>query len=89
MGPDGGTEAEGKAREHKREYLHHISSAQGSLAELETQIEIAGRLGYCSPNEVGELGDQSAALGRQLSALRTAFERTLPPNSQELTANTR
>jgi four helix bundle protein len=38
--------AEGHAREHVKEYLHHISMAQASLAELETQLEIAKRLGY-------------------------------------------
>jgi len=29
--------AEGHSREHIKEYLHHLSVAQGSLAELETQ----------------------------------------------------
>ncbi|HEX3144767.1 MAG TPA: four helix bundle protein [Pyrinomonadaceae bacterium] len=32
--------AEGHARESTKEYLHHLSIAQASLAELETQIEI-------------------------------------------------
>src|SRR5215212_10628 len=40
--------AEGHAREHLKEYLHHLSIAQGSLAELDTQLEIARRLGYSS-----------------------------------------
>src|SRR5262245_24225321 len=34
--------AEGHGRDHLREYLHHLSMAQGSLAELDTQIEIVG-----------------------------------------------
>src|SRR5687768_10236839 len=38
--------AEGHAREHLKEYLHHLSMAQASLAELETQLEIALRLKY-------------------------------------------
>ena len=33
--------AEGHTREHLKEYLHHLSIAQASLAELETQLEIA------------------------------------------------
>ena len=33
--------AEGHTREHLKEYLHHLSMAQASLAELETQLEIA------------------------------------------------
>ena len=33
--------AEGHARESSKEYLNHLSIVQGSLAELQTQIEIA------------------------------------------------
>ena len=40
--------AEGHAREHRKEYLHHLSIAHSSLAELQTQVEIATRLDYCS-----------------------------------------
>ena len=39
--------AEGHTREHLKEYLHHVSMAQASLAEVETQLEIAARLKYC------------------------------------------
>ena len=38
--------AEGHTREHIKEYLHHLSIAQSSLAETETQLEIAARLKY-------------------------------------------
>src|SRR5215510_5282912 len=40
--------AEGHTRTHSKEYLHHLSIARGSLAELQTQLEIALRLKYCS-----------------------------------------
>lgn len=39
--------AEGKARRSEKEYHHHLSIAYGSLAELETQLQISFRLGYC------------------------------------------
>lgn len=42
--------AEGHAQEHLAEYLHHLAIARGSLAEVQTQIEIAFRLGYISPD---------------------------------------
>ena len=65
--------AEGHAREHTKEYLNHLSIAQGSLAELETQLEIAARLHYLS-TELLEAGfAQAAALGKQLYALRNAL----------------
>jgi four helix bundle protein len=41
--------AEGNSRQHIKEYLNFLSIAQGSVAELETEIEIAGRLKYLAP----------------------------------------
>ncbi|HEV7857728.1 MAG TPA: four helix bundle protein [Pyrinomonadaceae bacterium] len=61
--------AEGHTREHTKEYLHHVSIAQASLAELQTQIEMAGRLHYLLPDTVGPLLDQAISLSRQLYAL--------------------
>jgi four helix bundle protein len=38
--------AEGAARNGSKEFLHFLSIARGSLSELETQLQIAQRLGY-------------------------------------------
>lgn len=70
--------AEGHAREHLREYLHHLSMAQGSLAELETQLEIALSLEYVGADQIGALFDELRSVARQLKALRIALERKLP-----------
>lgn len=40
--------AEGAGRSSSREFLRFLSIAIGSLAELETQVEIAKRIGYLS-----------------------------------------
>jgi four helix bundle protein len=65
--------AEGHTRAHSKEYLHHVSIAQASLAELQTQIEIAVRLHYCSHEQFDHLSNQAASVSRQLYALRNAL----------------
>ncbi|MFN0074641.1 MAG: four helix bundle protein [Chloroflexota bacterium] len=40
--------AEGYARRTTRELIHFLSIADGSLAELQTQLLLASRLGYCT-----------------------------------------
>ena len=65
--------AEGHTREHSKEFLHHLSIAQASLAELETQLEIATRLKYLSPEQLEQMLQRVMPLGKQLYALRNAL----------------
>lgn len=67
--------AEGHTRAHRKEYLQHISLAQASLAELETQVEIAARLNYLTAQEKNQILEQASLLGRSLYALRNALQR--------------
>ena len=39
--------AEGQARHTTREFIQFVSHAEGSVAELDTQLIIAIELGYC------------------------------------------
>lgn len=39
--------AEGRQRQHSREFLQFLSIASGSLAEVETRVQIADRLKLC------------------------------------------
>ncbi len=39
--------AEGAARSSSREFRRYLLMARGSLAELETQLQLSDRLGYC------------------------------------------
>ena len=68
--------AEGHTREHLKEYLHHLSMAQASLAELETQLEIALRLKYLTAGQLQEFRDNSSSLGKQMYSLRNALRRS-------------
>jgi four helix bundle protein len=65
--------AEGHTREHIKEYLHHLSMAQASLAELETQLEISMRLKYLLPQQLRGVTTDIHSLGRQLYALRNSL----------------
>ncbi len=67
--------AEGNARESSKEYFKHLSIAQGSLAELQTQLEIALRLGFTEGAVAQQCLDTSVSVARQLFALRNAIAR--------------
>jgi len=44
--------AEGNARISKKEYIRFLSIARGSVAEVETQLEICERLNYLEAHEI-------------------------------------
>ena len=67
--------AEGHGRKHVGEYLHYLSIANGSLMELETQVLIAGRLGYVSAEDQEILLSRCADVGRMLAGLIVALKR--------------
>jgi four helix bundle protein len=69
--------AEGHTRASTKEYLNHVSMAQASLAEVETQMEIASRLGYLTSTVLSAVLEQAAVLGKQLYALRDALAKRI------------
>jgi four helix bundle protein len=70
--------AEGHTRQSRREYLHHLSMARASAAELETQFEIALRLGYIHGAQAEPAMRDLGTLSRHLTALRNALSPTAP-----------
>lgn len=68
--------AEGHGRHHLGDYLHHLSIANGSLMELETQIIIASRRKYLSPELECLLSKQSAEVGRMLAGLTRSLRKS-------------
>ena len=69
--------AEGHGLKQTQAYSRHLAIASGSLAELETQIEISKRLGYL-PKEETNILEQANEVGRILSGLRRSLRR--PPS---------
>ena len=65
--------AEGRARLHVKEFLYHLSVAYGSLAELETHLQLAERLGYLDRQKLDELLGRTAEIGHMLNGLRKSL----------------
>ena len=66
--------AEGHCRS-RREFLHFLSIAQGSLSEVETQIEIAKRLAYMTVDQQQVLSILASEIGRMMNGLIHSLER--------------
>ena len=69
--------AEGRHRQHGKEFLQHLSIAYGSLAELETHIQIAERLNYIKKSKADNILDHAAEIGRMLNGLRKSIEKKI------------
>jgi len=66
--------AEGQGRRSTKDFLNFLSISKGSLFELETQVEIARRLGYLTAIRHEELKALGQTVGRLLSGLIRALE---------------
>jgi four helix bundle protein len=65
--------AEGQGRATKGEFIQFLSHARGSLYELETQIVIAGRLGYLLAEREHALAAKAEEVARILNGLLTSL----------------
>jgi four helix bundle protein len=70
--------AEGAGRNSTRELLQFLGFACGSLAELDTQLEVAARLGYL--NVKSEVFDQAVRVG----VLVRLFRKSIRSKSDEV-----
>ena len=69
--------AEGQARRTTKEFIQFVSHAEGSLAELETQILLSVELSYCRRAESDELLSHADELRRMLNSLRRQLSRRI------------
>ncbi len=61
--------AEGAARKSKKEFLQFLNIAQGSISELDTQIELSMMLNYISKDEYIELMEELRTISKMLFGL--------------------
>ncbi len=73
--------AEGHAREHTRDFLRFLSIAAGSVAELETHLIIAVRLGYQASDQMQQTLNKADEVGRMLRGLQKALHAKLSANN--------
>jgi four helix bundle protein len=65
--------AEGHGLKQTQAYARHLAIANGSLTELETQLEIARRLGYLAAENESAI-NQAQEVGRMLAGLRRSLQ---------------
>lgn len=66
--------AEGYGRHHRGDYLRFLSIARGSIAELETHLIIAVRLGFVSKESTKECWHLSQEVGKMLAGLVNSLD---------------
>ena len=69
--------AEGSGRYSIREKIHFIEIAYGSLTETLCQLDIAHDLSYISEKEFTEEKERIKVIGKQLSGLRSSFQKQI------------
>ena len=69
--------AEGSGRISTKEKIHFLEIAYGSLTETLCQLDIARDLGYISDEEFDNEKDKVNVIGKQLSGLRSSFQKQI------------
>ena len=64
-------------RHGTKAYIHFVTIALGSLAEAETQIELARRLRFAPASQIDTLNEMATSLARLLHGLRRSLEHHL------------
>mgnify|MGYP005842249397 FL=1 len=70
--------AEGHARASSGEFRQFLGHARGSLAELETQVQIARNLNYLTETQTNALSESATEVGKVLNGLLAALKNSSP-----------
>jgi four helix bundle protein len=68
--------AEGQARRGSREFLHFLSHANGSLAELDTQLLLSVELGFFKSDEIASVTEGILEVQKMIAAIRRKLSGT-------------
>jgi four helix bundle protein len=68
--------AEGQARRGSREFLHFLSNANGSLAELDTQLLLSVELGFLKGDEITPVTEEILEVQKMIAAIRRKLSGT-------------
>lgn len=60
---------EGARRKRRKAYLNHLDIALGSQGEVEVQLELAVRLGFCRRDAYEQIQERVERIGRMLNGL--------------------
>ena len=67
--------AEGAGRASTKEFIRFLDIATGSLSELETQLLLLERLGFCSTEE--NLTEEIQTIGKMLYGLKVSLKKKI------------
>jgi four helix bundle protein len=68
--------AEGEQRKNIKEYIHFLSIAKGSNAEVQTQLYIASKLNYVSETDINKAMFLSDEINKMLTSLIKALSKS-------------
>jgi four helix bundle protein len=74
--------AEGAARQGGREFRNFLSMAQGSLSELDTQLELSVLLGFLTNENLAEITHQLLRIDKMLTGLICSLAKMDENNKQ-------
>jgi four helix bundle protein len=69
--------AEGYGRHHSKDYMRFLEIASGSLYELQTQLEIAKRLGYMDETMFVQTENIGVEIEKMLASLISKIQKSI------------
>ena len=73
---------EGARRKRRKAFLNHLDIALGSQGEVDVQLELAMRLGFCTNEARQPVAERVARIGRMLNGLLDSLQPVDPSNDQ-------